>query len=132
MPSPNPDPYMAKLYLSNPLQEPLVRQVVRAIEPPLQLLQGFRRTLKPGGLLLILIWSSQQLLPGHPRLETLLNATTPGIAPFKKYEPPEYHFLRLLGWLKKAGFVDSSVQPFSAGVHAPLDEGMRKALLALV
>lgn len=76
MPSPNPDPYMAKLYLSNPLQEPLVRQVVRAIEPPLQLLQGFRRTLKPGGLLLILIWSSQQLLPGYPRLEALLNATT--------------------------------------------------------
>ena len=220
MPSPNPDPYMEKLYLSNPLQEPLVRKVVQAIDPPtgsrgldagcgvglqvppladavgpqghitgldisrefleearknvgnwglgdrvtlvqddiydlpfedqefdwiwsancacyavnrpLQLLRGFRRALKPGGLLLILIWSSQQLLPGYPRLEALLNATTPGIAPFKKHEPPEYHFLRLLGWLKKAGFVDASVQPFSGGVCAPLDEGMRNALLALV
>jgi ubiquinone/menaquinone biosynthesis C-methylase UbiE len=99
---------------------------------PLQLLLGFRRILKSGGLLLILIWSAQQLLPGYPRLEALLNATTPGIAPFKKHEPPEYHFLRLLGWLKKGGFVDATVQPFSRGVHAPLDEGMRDALLALL
>jgi ubiquinone/menaquinone biosynthesis C-methylase UbiE len=99
---------------------------------PLQLLQGFRRILKPGGLLVILIWSSQQLLPGYPRLEALLNATAPGIAPFKKHKAPAYHFLRLLGWLKKAGFGDASVQPFSGGVYAPLDEKMRDALLALV
>lgn len=220
MSSPNPDPYMEKLYLSNPLQEPLVRQVVQAVElprasrgldagcgvglqiplladavgpqghitgldisrdfleearknlgnwglgdqvtlvqgdiydlpfedqefdwiwsansacysviRPLQLLGEFYSTLKPGGLLVIMIWSAQQLLPGYPRLEALLNATAPGIAPFKKHEAPENHFLRLLGWLKKAGFVDASVQPFSGGVFAPFDERMRDALLALV
>jgi demethylmenaquinone methyltransferase/2-methoxy-6-polyprenyl-1,4-benzoquinol methylase len=103
-----------------------------AVNRPLQLLEGFYSTLKPGGLLVILIWSSQQLLPGYPQLEALLNATTPGIAPFRKHELPEYHFLRLLGWLKRAGFVDASVQPFSRGVYAPLEEAMRDALLALV
>jgi demethylmenaquinone methyltransferase/2-methoxy-6-polyprenyl-1,4-benzoquinol methylase len=103
-----------------------------AMGRPLQLLQDFQRILKPGGLLLILIWSGQQLLPGYPRLEAVLNATTPGIAPFTEKDQPEHHFLRLAGWMRKAGFVEVTAQPFTEGVSAPFDESIGKALLTLI
>ncbi|MBN1837930.1 MAG: class I SAM-dependent methyltransferase [Spirochaetales bacterium] len=220
MPEPDPAAYMEQLYLSDPLQEPLIRRVVAAIglprgsrgldagcgvglqlpalaeavgeagritgldiQPefleearrnaaewglggrvgllqgdvfappfadreldwiwssscacysmnrPLELLAEFRRILKPGGLLLVLIWSGQQLLPGYPRLEATLNATTPGIAPFSQHDPPERHFLRLPGWLKRAGFIEVSARSFTQDISAPLDEKLRRALLALI
>ena len=42
------------------------------------------RVVKPGGKVAVLFWSSQQLLPGYPRLEARLNATAGGIAPFAR------------------------------------------------
>ena len=99
---------------------------------PLRLLEGFRRILKPGGLLLIVIWSGQQLLPGYPRLEAILNSTAAGIAPFARRDRPEHHFLRLTGWLRKTGFVEVAAEPFSEGVCAPFDRQIRDALLALI
>jgi demethylmenaquinone methyltransferase/2-methoxy-6-polyprenyl-1,4-benzoquinol methylase len=103
-----------------------------AMGRPLQLLEGFRRILKPGGLLLIVIWSGQQLLPGYPRLEAVLNGTTPGIAPFTTKDRPEHHFLRLTGWMRKAGYVEATAQPFTEGILAPLEEPIRSALLTLI
>ena len=103
-----------------------------AMGRPLQLLEGFRRILKPGGQLLIVIWSGQQLLPGYPRLEAILNATAPGIAPFTVGDRPEHHFLRLAGWMRKAGFLEATAQPFTGGVCAPFDETVRSALLTLI
>jgi SAM-dependent methyltransferase len=103
-----------------------------AMSRPLELLEGLRRILKPGGLLAIVIWSGQQLLPGFPRLEANLNATTPGIAPFAAGGSPTHHFLRLAGWMRKAGFLEAAAQPFSAGVSAPFDEPSRDALLSLI
>jgi ubiquinone/menaquinone biosynthesis C-methylase UbiE len=220
MPEHDPAAYMEKLYLSDPLQDPLVRQVVRTVglregsrgldagcgvglqipplaeavgkqghvtgldirpefleeagrnicrwglggrvslvqgdiyDPPfgdqefdwiwsascacysmsrpLQLLEAFRRILKAGGQLLIVIWSGQQLLPGYPRLEAMLNATTPGIAPFTDKDRPEHHFLRLPGWMRRAGFVEVAAQPFSEGICAPFDRPIREALLTLI
>jgi demethylmenaquinone methyltransferase/2-methoxy-6-polyprenyl-1,4-benzoquinol methylase len=102
------------------------------MDRPLELLDVFRRILKPGGLLLIVIWSGQQLLPGYPRLEAILNATSPGMAPFKEGDPPNRHFLRLAGWMAKAGFLDATAQPFTGGICAPFDESLRSALLALI
>ncbi len=103
-----------------------------AMRRPLELLSGLRRILKPGGLLLIVIWSGQQLLPGYPRLEAALNATAPGIAPFTAGDSPEHHFLRLAGWMRKAGFIEATAQPFTRGVCAPFDEPTRSALLTLI
>ena len=103
-----------------------------AMSRPLELLEELRRVLKPGGLLMIVIWSGQQLLPGFPRLEAILNATTPGFAPFTAGVAPTHHFLRLAGWMRKAGYLGAEAQPFSAGVSAPLDEPTRDALLSLI
>ena len=103
-----------------------------AMREPLRLLEGLRRILKPGGLLLIVIWSGQQLLPGYPRLEATLNATTPGIAPFTVGASPTHHFLRLTGWMRKAGFSEVSARPFSEGVCAPFKKPLRRALLSLI
>jgi ubiquinone/menaquinone biosynthesis C-methylase UbiE len=99
---------------------------------PLELLGGFRRVLKPEGRLFILIWSAQQLLPGYPLLEAHLNATTAGIAPFTRRQSPEHHFLRLLGWMDRAGLVDPCARSFTQDVCAPLDDPQRQALLTLM
>ncbi|MBN2552948.1 MAG: methyltransferase domain-containing protein [Spirochaetales bacterium] len=99
---------------------------------PLELLEVFRRILEPGGQLLIVIWSAQQLLPGYPRLEAMLNATAAGMAPFTAEDPPDRHFLRLPGWLRKAGFLEVAAQPFSQGICAPFDRPIRDALLTLI
>jgi demethylmenaquinone methyltransferase/2-methoxy-6-polyprenyl-1,4-benzoquinol methylase len=103
-----------------------------SLHRPLAVLQGLRRILRPGGLILILLWSGQQLLSGYPRLEACLNATSAGIAPFAKTGRPEDHFLRLVHWMRKAGFVEATAQPFTEAIHAPLDQARRNALLALI
>jgi SAM-dependent methyltransferase len=103
-----------------------------AMSRPLELLEGLRRILKPGGLLAIVFWAGQQLLPGYPRLEATLNATTPGIAPFTAGDSPTHHALRLAGWMRKAGYREAAAQPFTAGVRAPFDAPTRDALFSLI
>jgi ubiquinone/menaquinone biosynthesis C-methylase UbiE len=63
---------------------------------PLPLLKELARVVKPGGSVIIIAWSSQQLLPGHPVLEAHLNATSSGIAPFIEGAAPELHFPRMM------------------------------------
>ena len=64
---------------------------------PLPLLKELVRVVKPGGIVVIAAWSSENLLPGYPRLEARLGATSAGIAPFIHGKKPELHFLRALG-----------------------------------
>ena len=47
---------------------------------PLPLLKEMARVAKPGGIVAIAAWSSEKLLPGYPRLEARLGATSDGIA----------------------------------------------------
>lgn len=47
---------------------------------PLPLLKELVRVVKPGGTVTIATWSSEKLLPGYPRLEARLGATTAGTA----------------------------------------------------
>ena len=89
------------------------------------------RVVKPGGTVAIIVWSSQQLLPGYPVLEARLNATSAGIAPFDKGMRPESHFLRALGWLRKAGLVEPKARTLVGDIEAPLSEDAIIALLSL-
>jgi ubiquinone/menaquinone biosynthesis C-methylase UbiE len=98
---------------------------------PVPLLKELARVVKPGGSVAILGWSSQQLLPGHPLLEARLNATSAGIAPFVAGKRPELHFLRALGWFRDVGFAEPRAQTFVGGVHAPLSDESRNALISL-
>jgi len=99
---------------------------------PLPLLRELARVTKPGGSVVILAWSSQQLLPGYPLLEARLNATSSGIAPFVEGKRPELHFLRALGWFREVGLEEPTAQTFIGDAHAPLSHDMRSALLSLL
>ena len=99
---------------------------------PLPLLKELARVVKPGGSVIILAWSSQQLLPGYPVLETRLNATSSGIAPFAEGTAPELHFSRMAGWFRRAGMEDVTARTFAGDVCAPLSDEIRSALAALI
>jgi len=99
---------------------------------PVPLIKELARVVKSGGSVAILVWSSQQLLPGHPLLEARLNATSSGTAPFFKGKNPKQHHLRALGWLRNAGLKESTAQTFVGDVYAPLSDEIRGALISLI
>ena len=99
---------------------------------PLPLIKELIRVVKPGGIVAIIVWSSQQLLPGHPVLEARLNATSAGIAPFIKGIKPQRHFLRALGWFHDAGMEEPTARTFVGDAHAPLSNDMLSALASLI
>lgn len=98
---------------------------------PVLLLKEIARTVKPGGMIYILNWSSQKLLPGYPVLEARLNATSSGIAPFDPNMKPELHDMCALEWFKQAGLSETRAQTFISDIYAPLSQEMRKALVDL-
>jgi len=99
---------------------------------PLPLLKELARVVKPGGSVIIIAWSSQQLLPGYPLLEAHLNATSSGIAPFARGMAPELHFPRMMGWFRRAGMEEVTVQTFVGDVCAPLSGEMRSAIADII
>lgn len=98
---------------------------------PLPLLKELARVVKPGGIVAIAAWSSEELLPGYPRLEARLEATSDGMAPFIQGKRPELHFLRALGWFHELGLKEPRGKAFAGSVCAPLSDGVRNALVAL-
>jgi demethylmenaquinone methyltransferase/2-methoxy-6-polyprenyl-1,4-benzoquinol methylase len=97
---------------------------------PLPLVSELARVVKPGGIVAIVFWSSQKLLPGYPLLEARLNVTSPANAPFTQGMRPEVHCLRALGWLHDARLQEPTARTFVADVHAPLSDDIRSALTA--
>jgi demethylmenaquinone methyltransferase/2-methoxy-6-polyprenyl-1,4-benzoquinol methylase len=98
---------------------------------PIPLLKELKRVTKPGGLLAIVAWSSERLLPGYPLLEAKLSATSPGLAPFSNKMAPSRHFFKALGWLHEAGLVKARAEVFSKSVHAPLNQEVYQAMMDL-
>ena len=97
-----------------------------------KMLQELLRVLKPGGVMAIAAWSSEKLLPGHPRLEARLSATSSGIAPFVHGVDPSLHFQRALGWFRDLGLKDCRADVFAGSACAPLDANIRQALKELI
>jgi demethylmenaquinone methyltransferase/2-methoxy-6-polyprenyl-1,4-benzoquinol methylase len=95
------------------------------------LLEELVRIVRPGGSVIILGWSSQQLLPGYPLLEARLNATCSGYIPFLEGKNPELNFLRAIRWFREAGLEEVKAQTFVGDVQAPLGSGERAALMSL-
>lgn len=97
-------------------------------EDPITIIKEFYRVLKPGGMLIILFWSTQKFLPGYPLLEARLNTTSGATAPFINGMSPINHIMNAKHWLKKLGFRDISAKTFLADINAPLDKNTRNAL----
>lgn len=96
---------------------------------PYAVLQEFKRVLKPGGVLALVYWSSQRLLPGYAALEARLDTAFAVGAPYTNGDDqPDFHLLRGLGWLQAAGFENRTVQTFVADVYAPLSDDLRRGL----
>jgi demethylmenaquinone methyltransferase/2-methoxy-6-polyprenyl-1,4-benzoquinol methylase len=95
---------------------------------PRPLVRELARVVKPGGIVAILLWSSQKLLPGYPLLEARLNATRAGNFPYTDDTRPELHILHALSWLQEVGLHDPQARTFVADIHAPLDDAARNAL----
>ena len=101
-----------------------------ADENILAILRELIRTVKPGGSIAILAWSSQMLLPGYPLLEARLNATCSSYIPYVLGKNPEHNFLRALGRLREAGLENPTARTFVDEVHAPLNDDTRTALVS--
>ena len=99
---------------------------------PILLMKELSRVVRPGGIIVLLIYSSQMLLPGYPWLEARLNATSAGIAPFTPGQNPEEHYYRALSWFKKSGLTETKVHTLTESFNAPLSKKNRDALLALI
>ena len=95
------------------------------------LLRELARVVKPGGSVIIVAWSLQQVLPGYPLLEARLNATCSSYLPFLKGQSAEHHFLRVLHGFDEIGLQDLKAQTFVGDVQAPLGIGKRVALASL-
>ena len=95
---------------------------------PRPLVGELERVVKPGGIVAIVFWSSQRLLPGYPLLEARLNATHAANFPYTDGMKPELHILRALGWLHGVGLEEPRVRTFVADAHAPLDDAVRDGL----
>ena len=99
---------------------------------PLLPLKELVRVVKPGGTVAILVWSSEQLLPGYPLLEARLGATSMGIAPFIRGKKPKMHFLRAMGWFIEVGLKEPTARAFVGSACAPLCDDLYNALAALI
>jgi ubiquinone/menaquinone biosynthesis C-methylase UbiE len=99
---------------------------------PVEMVRELVRVVRPGGIVALLLWSSQQLLPGYPFLEARLNGTMAGAAPATAEWPPKRHPLRSIGWLSRAGIRGPTARTFVVDIHAPLREDLKAALASII
>jgi demethylmenaquinone methyltransferase/2-methoxy-6-polyprenyl-1,4-benzoquinol methylase len=102
-----------------------------SIGQPLDGLRELARVVRPGGRVALLGYSSQMLLPGHAAFEARLNANASATTALAEGRAPEAHFTRALGWFHAAGLEEPTARTVVGTVHAPLDDGVRRALISL-
>lgn len=95
------------------------------------ILKEMMRVVRSGGSIILLAWSSQQVLPGYPLLEARLNATCSAYLPFLKDKRPDQNFLQVPRWFQEVGLEDIQAQTFVGTVQAPVSSGERTALISL-
>jgi len=98
---------------------------------PASTIRELTRVVKPGGIVSIMFWSSQRLLPGYPWLEAKLDETSVGLAPCTKQGNPDRHPLRATNWFRKAGLVNTSIRTLVGDIRAPLNDDFRTAYESL-
>jgi len=99
---------------------------------PVRMVGELARVVRPGGIVAVLMWSSQRLLPGYPFLEARLDGTGAGAAPATTDWSPHRHPLRCIGWLSQAGLEEPEARTFVVDLCAPLAETRKEALAALI
>jgi SAM-dependent methyltransferase len=97
----------------------------------LPLLREIARVSRRGGIVALLSYTSQTLLPGYAMLEARLNAGASAYAPYLDAADPDAHFLRAGRWFPEAGILDLRCRTFVADVQAPLNEAQREGLILL-
>ena len=97
---------------------------------PLPVLRELVRVVRPGGIVAVLFWSSQKMLPGHPFLEARLNASHAACYPFQEDWAPRAHILSAPLWLHEAKLKDIMGRTFAADVQAPINGQARDDLAA--
>lgn len=95
------------------------------------ILKELIRVTKPGGDVILLGWSSQQVLPGYPLLEARLNATCSGYLPYLRDKSPGSNFMRAMDAFHKAGLKDVSAHTFAETIQSPLREECKTAIASL-
>ena len=100
-------------------------------EEPYEILAELKRIVKPGGLIAILFWSSQRILPGYPLLEAALNTCPSANVPMTEGKDPQLHFMSARSWLKQAGLNDVRSRTFAADICGPLSDSDKQALLSI-
>lgn len=98
---------------------------------PMPAIREMVRVVRPGGIVALVIWSSENLLPGYPELEARLRLTTAGLAPFKKGMDPQQHFMRVMGRLLEAGLEDVHGNTFVDDVQNPMTDELRRSITGL-
>jgi len=81
---------------------------------------------------IIIAWSSQQLLLGCPVLEAHLNATSSGIAPFVGGWRLSYISRAWRVGFRREGMVEVTARTFAGDVSAPPSGEVHDALIALI
>ncbi len=92
---------------------------------PVETVLELARVLKPGGILAVLGWSYQQLLPGHAGLEARLNTVSSLVT---HGGGPDSSFMRSLSWLSRAGLEECRGRTFIGEAQAPLGPETVEAL----